>query len=132
MIRAAQLAHAHAFIQSLPQGYDTPVGEQGARLSKGQAQRIALARAFLKDAPFLILDEATSSLDPAIESQIQESVARLVHGRSVLMVAHRLRTVTDADRILVVETGRIVESGTHTELVEREGLYRHMMGAYVH
>jgi ATP-binding cassette subfamily C protein CydCD len=127
--QAARLAHAHEFIQALPQGYDTPIGEHGARLSGGQAQRLALARAFLKDAPLLVLDEATSSLDPEHEAAIQYSVERLMQGRSVLVIAHRLVTVHRADRIVVLEKGKVVGMGTHQELVEREGVYRRLVMA---
>jgi len=130
VIWAAQQAHAHDFIQALPQGYDTLVGERGARLSGGQAQRIALARAFLKDAPLLILDEATANLDPEEETRIQESMGRLMQGRTVLVIAHRLPTVYRADQILVMQGGRVVESGTHTTLLEQGELYRRMVTAY--
>ena len=129
IIRAAQLAHAHEFIQALPQGYDTRIGERGARLSGGQAQRLAIARAFLKDAPLLILDEATSSLDPETEGLIQDATARLTQGRMTLVVAHRLSTVYRADKIVVLDAGRVVEAGTHTSLVGRRGVYYHMVSA---
>ena len=127
---AARQAHAHAFIEALPQGYDTIIGERGARLSGGEAQRIALARAFLKDAPLLILDEATANLDPEIEAQVQEAMERLLEGRTALVIAHRLSTVYRADRILVMDTGRIVEQGTHADLLQRGGLYCRLVGAY--
>jgi ATP-binding cassette subfamily C protein CydD len=127
---AARQAHAHAFIEALPQGYDTTVGERGARLSGGEAQRIALARAFLKDAPLLILDEATANLDPEIEAQVQEAIERLLQGRTALVIAHRLSTVYRADRILVMDAGRIVEQGAHADLLQRGGLYRRLVGAY--
>jgi ATP-binding cassette subfamily C protein CydD len=130
VIRAARQAHAHEFIQALPQGYDTLVGERGARLSGGQAQRVALARAFLKDAPLLVLDEATANLDPEDEARIQDSLERLLQGRTALLIAHRLPTVYRADRILVMAEGRVVESGTHAALLEREGLYRRLVMAY--
>jgi ATP-binding cassette subfamily C protein CydD len=129
VIDAARRAHAHDFIVALPDGYETPVGERGARLSGGQAQRIALARAFLKDTPLLILDEATSQLDPVHETLIQQSIAELVAGRTVVLVAHRLRTARDADQILVIADGRIAESGTHTALLSRDGLYRRLVEA---
>jgi ABC-type multidrug transport system fused ATPase/permease subunit len=130
VVWAAQQAHAHDFIRALPQGYDTLVGERGARLSGGQAQRIALARAFLKDAPLLILDEATANLDPEEETRIQESMERLMRGRTALVIAHRLPTVYRADQILVMQGGRVVESGTHATLVEQGELYRRLVTAY--
>jgi ATP-binding cassette subfamily C protein CydD len=130
VIGAARQAQAHAFIQALPQGYDTLVGERGARLSGGQAQRIALARAFLKDAPLLILDEATSNLDPVQETLLQEAIELLMHGRTVLVIAHRLNTVYRADQILVMAGGRVVEAGTHATLMREGGLYRKLVTGY--
>jgi ATP-binding cassette, subfamily C, bacterial CydD len=127
---AARQAHAHAFVEALPRGYDTVIGERGARLSGGEAQRLALARAFLKDSPLLILDEATANLDPEVERLVQEALAHLLQRRTALVIAHRLGTVSQADRILVMERGRIVEEGTHGELLRREGLYRRLVGAY--
>ena len=128
--RAAHQASAHGFVEALPQGYDTVIGERGARLSGGEAQRIALARAFLKDAPLLILDEATANLDPEIEALVQEAMARLLPGRTALIIAHRLSTVYRADRIVVVDRGRLAEEGTHAGLMQRDGLYRRLVGAY--
>jgi len=120
---AARAAYLDAFIHSLPAGYETMVGEEGARLSGGQAQRLALARAFLKDASILIMDEPTSSLDPENETLLEESAHRLMQGRTVITIAHRLNTVFQADKIVVLESGRIVETGTHRQLLERSGVY---------
>ena len=120
---AAKAAAAHAFLMALPQGYDTYVGERGLMLSGGQKQRIAIARAILRDAPILLLDEATSALDAESERAVQEAVTRLSAGRTTLIVAHRLATVKQADRILVFENGRIVAEGTHDSLVAQGGLY---------
>ncbi len=128
--RAAEAAHAHEFIRALPHGYDTPVGERGARLSGGQAQRIGLARAFLRDAPMLILDEATSNLDPEHEATITESVERLMRGRTVLVIAHRLATVRKADRVIVLDGGRVVQTGTHASLLDSRGVYQQLVHAY--
>jgi ABC-type multidrug transport system fused ATPase/permease subunit len=130
LIRAAQLAHAHEFVEALPQGYDTVIGERGARLSGGQAQRIALARAFLKDAPLLILDEATSNLDPETEDLLRAATERLMQGRMTLVIAHRLSTVYRADRIVVLEGGQVVETGTHQSLVPQGGVYCRLVSAY--
>jgi ATP-binding cassette subfamily C protein CydD len=128
---AASQAHADAFIDALPQGYDTVIGERGARLSGGQVQRLALARAFLKDAPLLLLDEATANLDPEIEDLVQAALNRLLRNHTALIVAHRLSTVYRADRILVMDAGRVVEEGTHKALMAHDGLYRRLVGAYV-
>ncbi|MEX2466130.1 MAG: ABC transporter ATP-binding protein [Gemmatimonadota bacterium] len=123
---AARAAHAHAFIQEMSDGYDTVVGERGVELSGGQRQRIAIARALLKDPPVLIFDEATSSLDTESERLIQDAIERLLEGRTVFVIAHRLSTVQRADEILVMERGRIVERGTHAALMERGGAYRRL------
>jgi len=121
--QAARAAAAHDFILELPQGYDTSVGEAGTRLSGGQRQRIAIARAFLKDAPILLLDEATSALDTESEAQVQAALKRLMAGRATILIAHRLSTVRGADRIYVLDKGRIVETGDHEGLMRKRGLY---------
>jgi ATP-binding cassette, subfamily B, bacterial len=123
IVRAAEHAHAGAFIAAMPQGFDTPVGERGVTLSGGQRQRIAIARAILRDAPLLLLDEATSSLDAASETQIAAALAELMLGRTTIVIAHRLATVLSCDRILVIDEGRIVEEGTHQSLLAAGGLY---------
>ena len=125
--RAARLASAHDFIATLPQGYDTLVGERGIKLSGGERQRVAIARAFLADAPILILDEATSSLDSESEVLIQQAMERLMTGRTTLVVAHRLSTVRALDRLLVLDKGKVIEEGSHDALIRLEnGLYRRL------
>ncbi len=123
---AARAAQIHEFVESLPDGYDTLVGERGLKLSGGEKQRVAIARMVLKNPPILILDEATSALDSLTEQQIQTALKALSAGRTTLMIAHRLSTVIDADRILVIEEGRVVEQGRHQELLERRGIYAGM------
>ena len=123
IIAAANAACAHDFIMGFPTDYDSPVGEHGVRLSGGQRQRIAIARALIKNAPIILLDEATAALDSESERHVQEAVAELCKGRTTVMIAHRLSTIMHADRILVVEGGRIVESGRHEELLRRGGRY---------
>ncbi|HEY6433999.1 MAG TPA: ATP-binding cassette domain-containing protein, partial [Acetobacteraceae bacterium] len=125
---AARAANAHDFIAALPDGYQTMIGERGTRLSGGQRQRIAIARALLRDAPILVLDEALSSVDAENEAIIQAALSRLMAGRTTLILAHRLSSVIDADRILVLEEGHVAESGTHTQLISRNGSYRRLMG----
>ena len=121
--RAAEAAHATEFIRGLPQGFDTPIGENGAKLSGGQRQRIAIARALLKDAPVLLLDEATSALDTESERAVQAALEELMRGRTTIVIAHRLSTIEKADRIVVLSQGRVAESGSHRDLLERGGLY---------
>ena len=123
VLAAAQAAHAHGFIEALPQGYDTDLGDRGVRLSGGQRQRIAIARAMLKNAPLLLLDEATSALDAQSEHMVQAALERAMVGRTTLVIAHRLATVQRADVIWVLDHGRLVEQGTHAELIARGGLY---------
>ena len=123
MIEAARAANAEEFILDLPHGYDSIIGERGVRLSGGQKQRLSIARAVLKDAPILILDEATSSVDAETESLIQQAITRLARNRTSVVIAHRLSTVRNADKIIVLDSGRIVETGTHPTLMDANGLY---------
>jgi ATP-binding cassette, subfamily B, heavy metal transporter len=123
VVQAARDAQIHDFIMRLPAGYDTQVGERGLKLSGGEKQRVGIARTLLKNPPILLLDEATSALDTETEQEIQGALARAAEGRTVLTIAHRLSTVADADRIIVLEDGHIVEEGTHTDLLSRKGRY---------
>jgi ATP-binding cassette subfamily B protein len=123
---AARRAHAHDFIASLPDGYDSLVGERGVRLSGGQRQRVAIARAILKNAPIFFMDEATSSLDSITERHIQDSIEELMRGRTAIVIAHRLSTIARLDRIVVFHDGAVVEDGTHAELLTRRGHYARM------
>jgi ATP-binding cassette, subfamily B, bacterial MsbA len=123
---AARAANAHGFISTMRSGYDTLVGERGVELSGGERQRIAIARALLRDPPILVFDEATSALDTEAERLVQDAIDHLLEGRTVFVIAHRLSTVRRADRILVLDRGRIVDSGDHAELLERGGLYRRL------
>ena len=130
IIQAAKSAQLHDFIESLPEKYETVIGENASRLSSGQAQRVALVRAFLKDAPILILDEPTSSLDPETESLLEESTYKLMQGKTVITIAHRLNTIFQADKIIVLDEGKIIEQGTHHELINMNGMYASMVKTY--
>lgn len=127
VIKAAKAANCHDFIEKLPDGYQTVIGENGSTLSGGECQRLSIARALLKDAPVILLDEATASLDVDNETEIQEAITHLVQGKTVLIIAHRLRTVESADQIIVLDGGVVAESGTHNELMQRNGLYRKLV-----
>jgi ATP-binding cassette, subfamily B, bacterial MsbA len=126
VVEAAKSAFAHDFIMGFAHGYDTDVGEGGAKLSSGQRQRIAVARALIRNAPIILLDEATSSLDSKAEREVQMAIDRLREGRTCIAIAHRLHTITQASLICVIEHGRIIESGTHRELMHRNGFYAEM------
>jgi sulfate-transporting ATPase/ATP-binding cassette subfamily B protein len=126
---ACHAAYCDDFIARLPQGYDTPLGEGAQRLSGGERQRLSIARMILKNPPIIVLDEATALLDPLSQAQVQQALTQLAKGKTVVMVAHRLRTVEFASQILVLEQGRIVQSGVHQELVNRSGLYRELWTA---
>jgi ATP-binding cassette subfamily B protein len=130
VIAAAQAARAHDFIQAMPEGYRTVVGRNGLRLSQGERQRIQIARALLKDAPILILDEATASTDPENEASIQDALAELAREKTVLVIAHRLSTVAEADKIVVLDAGAVVAEGTHPELLASSEPYRRLWRDY--
>ena len=129
VVEAAKRARCHDFISALPNGYDTIVGEGGASLSVGERQRISIARALLKDAPIVVLDEATASIDPENEQLIQQALTELTREKTVVVIAHRLATIEHADQILVVEDGTVVQRGTHEELLAQEGVYRRFVEA---
>ena len=123
VVEAAKKACCHDFISALPEGYDTVIGEGGGTLSGGEKQRISIARAMLKNTPIIILDEATSSVDPENEDELQRAIEALTHDKTIIMIAHRLKTVRSADQILVLNNAHIVQSGTHAELIQQKGLY---------
>ena len=131
IIRAAKVAEAHDFINQLPEGYSTIVGERGQRLSGGQRQRIALARAVLKNSPILILDEATASVDNETEVLIQKSLSKLTKNRTTIVIAHRLSTIKNADNIIVLHKGEIIEQGMHSQLLQMKGIYSDLWNVQV-
>ena len=131
MMAAAKVANAHSFITALPEGYDTLIGERGVKLSGGQKQRLSIARSVLKDAPILILDEATSSVDTETEMLIQQALERLIVGKTTIIIAHRLSTVQNADMIVVLDGKGIVEQGTHTQLMAQDKLYKRLHAVQV-
>ena len=126
VMEAARMANCEEFIERLPEKYSTNIGENGSELSGGERQRISIARAFLKDAPVILLDEATASLDAENETAVQEALSRLIKNKTVLIIAHRMRTIANADHIVVLKDGVVAEDGTPEELVRRNGIYKHM------
>jgi ATP-binding cassette subfamily B protein len=127
VIAAAKAAMCHEFIERLPQGYQTVIGENGSTLSGGECQRLSIARALLKDAPVILLDEATASLDVDNETEIQNAISKLIQGKTVLVIAHRMRTIEAADQIVVLDKGVVAEKGSHDELMRNRGLYRKLV-----
>ena len=127
VIATAKAAHCHDFIKNLPEGYQTVIGENGSTLSGGECQRLSIARALLKGAPVILLDEATSSLDVDNETEIQQAISGLIKGKTALVIAHRMRTVENADQIVVLDGGVVAESGSHRELIEKNGLYARLV-----
>jgi len=128
VIEAAKKACCHEFICSLPEGYDTVIGDKGFALSGGERQRISIARAILKDAPIIIFDEATANVDPENEAHLQKAFEELTRNKTIIMIAHRLKTVRNADQILVVDGGKIVQKGKHEELMKQDGIYKRFVG----
>ena len=127
VLAAAKSAHCDEFIKKLPEGYQTVIGENGSTLSGGECQRLSIARALLKDAPVILLDEATASLDVDNETEIQQAISGLIKGKTVLIIAHRMRTVENADQIIVLDGGVVAEQGTHSELMQKNGLYARLV-----
>ena len=127
VVEAAKKASCHDFIMALPDGYETVIGEGGATLSGGEKQRIAIARAIMKDAPIIILDEATANVDPENEKELTEAIENLTKKKTIIMIAHRLKTVRNADQIIVVDKGKIVQKGKHDELLKQEGIYKNFI-----
>ena len=127
VIKAAKLAHVDEFAKKMPNGYHTFIGENGSELSGGERQRISIARAFLKDAPIILMDEATASLDVENETMIHESLSRLMKNKTVLVIAHRMRTIFGSDKIVVLDNGYVVQQGSHAKLIKQDGIYSHMV-----